>query len=128
MKRFAFYVKLTPDFKKVDGVNLEELLHQLYSNYSVDDIIIITRSNWRANLFNQEIRNRILFRESLINGGDLIMAVKNNYFYLSEDHELGLIANVEMREVQRWLEPKKMHGFQFADLMVQLCDYPTFPF
>lgn len=127
VEKIRFLCDTYPDFKKVDGVNLEELLHQLYSNYSVDDIIIITRSNWRANLFNQEIRNRILFRESLINGGDLIMAVKNNYFYLSEDHELGFIANGEMMEVQKVVRTEEMHGFQFADLMVQLCDYPDFP-
>ena len=55
------------------------------------------------------------------------MAVKNNYFYLSEDHELGFIANGEMMEVQKVVRTEEMHGFQFADLMVQLCDYPDFP-
>lgn len=115
------------DFISVDGADLEELLHNLYSQYEHDEIVVITRSNKRAYIFNQEIRNRILFRENLINSGDYMMAVKNNYYWLDESSEAGFIANGDMMEILSINKREEIYGFHFADVTVRLCDYPQHP-
>ena len=52
------------------------------ANFGIEDLVIITRSNKRANLFNQQVRARILWNEEEINSGDRMMVLKNNYFWL----------------------------------------------
>jgi exodeoxyribonuclease-5 len=90
----------------------------------MDEIAIITRSNKRANLFNQEVRNRLLFREESLSGGDLMMTLKNNYFWLPKTSDIGFIANGDMLEIQRIRGFEEMYGFQFANVSLRLTDYP----
>ncbi len=112
-----------------DIVNLPgiELLDELVSSYDFigyENTAIITRSNKRANQYNKEIRNRILFREEEISAGDLLMVVKNNYFWLEEQSKAGFLANGDMMEVLKVIKREELYGFQFADVSVRLVDYP----
>jgi exodeoxyribonuclease-5 len=93
----------------------------------MDEIAIVTRSNKRANLFNQEVRNRLLFREETLSGGDLMMTLKNNYFWLPKTSDIGFIANGDMLEIQRIRGFEEMYGFQFANVSLRLTDYPDEP-
>ncbi|MDR3047836.1 MAG: AAA family ATPase [Bacteroidales bacterium] len=115
------------DFQQVNGIDLEELLNTLYGNADIDDIVMITRSNKRAYVFNQEIRNRILGRENMIAVGDYLMAVKNNYYWIDEGSEVDFIANGDMMELLSVNKYKDLYGFHFADVTVRLCDYPNHP-
>ncbi|MDR0438380.1 MAG: ATP-binding domain-containing protein, partial [Bacteroidales bacterium] len=115
------------DIKKINGSELEDALNEAYSKYSMDEIAIITRSNKRANLFNQEVRNRLLFREETLSGGDLMMTLKNNYFWLPKTSDIGFIANGDMLEIQRIQGFEEMYGFQFANVSLRLTDYPDEP-
>ncbi|MCL2412564.1 MAG: AAA family ATPase [Bacteroidales bacterium] len=115
------------DIQKINGSELEDALNDAFSKYSSEDVAIITRSNKRANLFNQEVRNRLLFREETLSGGDLMMTLKNNYFWLPETSDIGFIANGDMLEIQRIREFEDMYGFQFANVSLQLKDYPEEP-
>ena len=115
------------DFKEVNGMELEELLNTLYGKHESDDIVIITRSNRRAYLFNREVRSRVLFRENLIGAGDYLMAVKNNYYWVDETSEAGFIANGDMMELLAIRKQEELYGFRFADVTVRLCDYPNHP-
>jgi exodeoxyribonuclease-5 len=119
----------TADFKSdivkiEDGNTFEESLIDCFSNQEVDKSIIICKTNKRANLFNQQVRNRILNKESEIEGGDKIMVVKNDYFWLEEGSKAGFIANGDMLEVVRVLKTEDMYGFRFADTEVRMIDYP----
>ncbi len=115
------------DIKKINGSELEDALNEAYSKHSADEVVIITRSNKRANLFNQEVRNRLLFREETLSGGDLMMALKNNYFWLPKTSDIGFIANGNMLELQRIRGFEEMYGFQFANVSLRLTDYPDEP-
>ncbi len=115
------------DFISLDGYHLEEELNTLYQSYESEEVVIITRSNKRAILFNREIRNRIFYRENQIATGDYIMAVKNNYFWLDEDDDIGFIANGDIMEIESIQSIREMYGFNFADVTVRLCDYPQHP-
>ena len=115
------------DIKKINGSELEEALNEAYSKHSMEEIAIVTRSNKRANLFNQEVRNRLLFREETLSGGDLMMTLKNNYFWLPKTSDIGFIANGDMLEIQRIRGFEEMYGFQFANVGLRLTDYPDEP-
>ncbi len=115
------------DFKRAPGGEIEELLNNLYARNGCDEIVVITRSNKRAYLFNNEIRSRVLFRENRLATGDYLMAVKNNYYWLDETSEAGFIANGDIMEVMAIHKQQEIYGFHFADVTVRLCDYPNYP-
>ncbi len=113
------------DIQEVDdGRTFEELLHDTFDRHDLEQGIIVCRTNKRANLFNMQVRNSILFRESEIEGGDLLMVVKNNYHWLDKDAKPGFIANGDIVNVLRILKTEEMYGFRFAEADIQLTDYP----
>ncbi len=113
------------DFQQLSSIDLEDMLNDMYSTYEPEEVVIITRSNKRATLFNQEVRHRIFFREEKIAAGDLIMAVKNNYYWIEDSSEIGFIANGDMMEVQAIESIREEYGFTFANIRVRFCDYPN---
>jgi len=112
------------DVVDLKGGELEEVLQSLISRHDAESTVVITRSNKRANLFNESIRSRILYREEEIAAGDLIMAVKNNYFWLPEDSKAGFIANGDMLEVLAITKRFELYDFRFAEARVRMIDYP----
>ncbi|OQX73449.1 MAG: hypothetical protein B6D61_12540 [Bacteroidetes bacterium 4484_249] len=109
---------------RINGEELEEALINTYSTSGKEETVIITRSNKRANIFNQEIRKRILFLENEITTGDYLMVAKNNYFWLNPESKAGFIANGDIIEIQRIHKYEDFYGFRFADVSVRLIDYP----
>ena len=116
-----------PDVLRLHGSDLEEVLNREYNHHGIEQMVIITRSNKRANLFNQEIRNRILFREEEVNAGDYLMVVKNNYYWLEPESGIGFIANGDIAEVQSLRNHQELYGFHFADATLRFVDYPDLP-
>ncbi len=112
------------DVVKVAGEDLMETLFQQYDAYALEDVVIVTRSNKRANLFNQGMRNSVLFREQEVNAGDYLMVVKNNYFWLDDDSTIGFIANGDIVEVLSVRNVQELYGFRFADATLRFVDYP----
>ena len=117
------------DLIRLEGTELEDVLDSSFSNYGETETLVITRSNKRANLFNQQIRARIFWYEEKIEANDLLMVVRNNYFWLGEQSKIGFIANGETIRVKRIRGRETLYGFDFADALVELIDYPdTEPF
>jgi len=112
------------DIEKVNPQELRDVLDYAYSQNSIHNVIILCRSNKRANLYNQHIRNQILFRENVIASGDIMMVVKNNYFWLPENHSAGFIANGDIIEIMRIKNIYNLYGFDFADVSIRMMDYP----
>lgn len=113
----------TSDFININGLELQESLEESITEYGVEDVLFITRSNKRANQFNNEVRNRLLFREEKVEAGDLLMSVKNNYHWLSsEEKKDDFIANGESFEIRKVLGKDEMYGYQFADVNVRFID------
>jgi exodeoxyribonuclease V len=118
-----FSVKGYPDIAKLTGAEIIEKLSDSYSKYDLTDILVICRSNKRANKYNQGIRNQILWRDEELSPGDLLMVVKNNYFWLNDYEGTDLIANgdiVEVLKINRYIE---LYGFRFAECQIRLIDY-----
>lgn len=125
-EEYKLIIKLDhfPDLEHITGSELEDVLNSAYSNSGKEETIIITRSNKRANIFNQEIRNRVLYMENEISSGDQLMIVKNNYFWIDKDSEPGFLANGDIIQIQRIEKYEDFYGFRFADVSVKLLDYP----
>jgi exodeoxyribonuclease V len=115
------------DVIRITGEDLEDLLHTAFSSADHADTVVVCRSNKRANMFNREIRSRILFMESEISSGDFLMVVKNNYFWLEPGSGPGFIANGDIIEVLRIQQTEDLYGFRFADITARLVDYPDEP-
>jgi exodeoxyribonuclease-5 len=102
----------------IDGVELQDILESSFDEVGIENMIFITWSNKRANIFNQQIRSRILWHEEEINAGDHIMVVRNNYHWLKED----FIANGDVLVVERVAGIEEVYDFKFADLSVYFQD------
>ncbi|MEZ4811360.1 MAG: AAA family ATPase [Allomuricauda sp.] len=109
----------------VDGTEIQEAIDSSYHQNGKEETAIIVRSNKRANLYNQNIRERILFLDNEIAVGDYMMVVKNNYFWLRPNSEAGFIANGDIIEVLELFSIKELYGFSFAEVKVRMVDYPN---
>lgn len=115
------------DIYKMTNEKLEEGVRYAFDKFGMEETAIICRANWQAVRYNEYIRRNILFREDEIEAGDIIMVVKNNYFILEPDSEAGFIANGEFAEVRKIISFEEEYGFRFADIEIQLIDYPKMP-
>ncbi|MGB4775760.1 MAG: AAA family ATPase [Daejeonella sp.] len=121
-----FTIKGFKDIYQMTGERLVEGLNYAYNKYGMDNTLVICRSNKNANSFNQNIRNRILYREEELTGGDLIMIVRNNYFWLQHDENNGgFIANGDIARVRKVKNIQDQYGFRFAEVVLELIDYPN---
>jgi len=112
---------------RCEGGEFQEWIEQSYDRVGMEDTIVLTLSNKRANQWNQEIRKRLFYREDVIEKGDLLMVVKNNYFWLDPTSEMGFIANGELAKVERVRKVEQQYGFEFVHVDVSFIDYPHVP-
>ncbi|HET8886886.1 MAG TPA: AAA family ATPase [Salinimicrobium sp.] len=108
----------------IDGHEIMDAITDAYGKNGYEDTSIIVRSNKRANLYNQQIRTRILGQEEEISAGDYLMVVKNNYFWVELNSDAGFIANGDIVQVLEIFSIKELYGFRFANVNVQMVDYP----
>jgi exodeoxyribonuclease-5 len=120
---FKFNLKKEEVHKIQDGSDLQEKIQQSYDEYGIDNTTIIVRSNKRANIYNEQIRNKIRGFVGEITAGDYIMVVKNNYFWLNASDETDFIANGDICEVLQIYNFKELYGFKFAEVKIRMIDY-----
>ena len=117
------------DIRRMPGDELIESLASSYSHVGTDETMVITRSNKRANIYNQGIRNMVLGREEELCSGDLLMIVKNNYYWTSLSPNLGglgYIANGDRAIVRRVRRVEQLYGFRFAEVTMTFPDYDDY--
>ncbi len=126
----SYYKKEFPQFKlestdveRINGADLIEAISDTYDKYGQDEVIIINRSNKRANKYNEGIRNSVLYHESKLSEGDLLMIVKNNYFWGETIEEIDFIANGDIVEVIQIIGYQDVYDLHFADVRIRLIDY-----
>lgn len=110
-----------------DGYDIQSAIEGAYSQEGLSETILITRSNKRAGAFNTQIRSRVLLSEGEIAAGDLLMVVKNNYFWVDENSPCGFIANGDLAEVMSVRREIELYGMRFARVELSLTDYPQMP-
>ena len=124
------------DIKQMPGAELIEALADSYHHVGLDDTIVVTRSNKRANIFNQGIRNMVLDREEELSQGDILMIVKNNYYWMEEERKSNnklqsneipaFLANGDRAKVLKVRRRIDLYGFRFATLLLQFPDYGNY--
>ena len=124
------------DIKQMPGAELIESLAYSYHHVGLDDTIVVTRSNKRANIFNQGIRYMVLDREEELSQGDILMIVKNNYYWMEEERKSNnklqsneipaFLANGDRAKVLKVRRRIDLYGFRFATLLLQFPDYGNY--
>ena len=128
------------DIRQMPGAELIEALADSYHHVGLDDTIVVTRSNKRANIFNQGIRNMVLDREEELSQGDILMIVKNNYYWMEEERKKikekdnqvpsndipAFLANGDRAKVLKVRGRIDLYGFRFATLLLQFPDYGNY--
>ena len=116
------------DFRQVQGGELLEELQDCYDRFGRDETIVITRSNKRANRYNEGIRRHNLSAEEEIESGDMLMIVKNNYFYAEQDKDspMSFVANGDVARLKRIRRFEEFYGFRFIDATLQFPDYDDY--
>ncbi len=114
-----------PDIEAVSGGDFLELLGDAYAKYGRDEVIVITRSNTRANRYNEGIRRHVLSAEEEIESGDMLMVVKNNYYYAerTEGCPMHFVANGDIARLKRLRRFEDFYGFRFANAVLEFPDY-----
>ncbi len=124
-------IEAYPDFRfeafedttLLSGSDLLETIGSSYDHYGTGDTIVVTRSNKRANRFNAGIRSQILWREERLSPEDMLMVVKNNYFWKDDENQIDFIANGDIVKVVKLFGTEEVHGYHFADVRIALPDY-----
>ncbi len=111
------------DFRTIKGEELIEEIDAAYNRDGIDETIIVTRSNNRATIYNNGVRNRILYREEELSAGDRLLVARNNYFWANDIKEMDFIANGEILEVVKVRRTYEMYGFRFADIIARFPDH-----
>ena len=120
------------DIQVVTGDELVDTLSSSYYQVGMDETIVITRSNKRANIYNQGIRNMVLDRDEELCRGDLLMIVKNNYYWTTQQAApdggatIPFLANGDRAVVQRVRHVHELYGFRFAEVTMTLPDYDDY--
>ena len=123
--QFRFNIKEYNDIQNLNDRNsIFEVVESAYDISGIDQTVFIVRSNRRAYLFNEQIRQGILNLEDDLSIGDRLMVLKNNYFWLPQTSKPGFIANGDIIEIIKIKSKKEIYGFSFAEAQVLLVDYP----
>lgn len=123
----SFNVTNYRDFVRLPGDEFQEKLETAYSQHGIENTLIVTRSNKRANAYNNQIRARLLWYEEILCAGDCLMVVKNNYYWVDDQSAMGFIANGEALKVIRVKKTETLYGFEFAHVIIRFIDYDMLP-
>jgi exodeoxyribonuclease-5 len=110
------------DVERLGGNDLIERLTEAYDRCGTDGAIVVVNSNSLANRYNQGIRNRVFYRDEEISSGDIVMVVKNNYFWLKDEEGASFIANGDIAEVRRIRKYEELYGMRFAEMTLWFRD------
>jgi len=119
----VFQIGEESDVEKISGEDLVETITMSYDRYGLSSTIVVCRSNKNANKYNEGIRRTILWKESEIALGDLMMVVKNNYFWIEENEEIDFIANGDIFEIVRIKNYEELYGYRYANITARFVDY-----
>lgn len=119
-----FLTKSYKDTFSMTGLKLVEGLEYAYRKFEIENTLVVCRSNKSANIYNNQIRSRLLYRDEELSGGDQIMVVRNNYFWLPENQKVSFIANGDMARIVRVRKEEERYGLRFAEVNLDFLDFP----
>jgi len=118
-----FKTKGETDIQRLKGDELIEAITSNYDKTGIEETMVICRTNKRTNLYNKGIRASVLWREEELTSGDMLVVVKNNYFWLNNTDEVDFIANGEIVEVVKIRRYEELYGFRFANVIIRFVEH-----
>lgn len=122
----VFDVSSFTDITAITGATLIDDLSDAISRYGAEEVVVLCRSNQRANRYNQGIRSRVLFLEEALCRGDRLMVVKNCYKFDGQEEGFDFIANGDMARLLSIHNHQERYGLHFADATLAFPDYNDF--
>lgn len=104
------------DIHRISSADLSDVLADSWSRVGAEETIIITRSNSRANRYNQAVRGMIMYAEEPLQQGDRLVISKNDYYWSKVNSLPGFIANGDIAVVSHVGRTEKMYGRYFTDV------------
>ncbi len=120
-----FKTKNHKDFCRIEAIDFEDILVNQYRQIGEKEVVVITRSNFSANQLNQYIRNRILEKENIIDIGEKLMSIRNNYYWNTENEYSDFIANGDILEITNIFSYEEKFGFHFANIEAKINESQT---
>lgn len=120
LKMPALVVSKFRDVKAISTADIAEAIADSYSKKGIDNTLVVTRSNYRANAFNRGIRGTVLYAEDELQRDERLVVIKNNYFWSREVDGLGFLANGEIVRVEHVSHTESRYGLNFADVELYL--------
>jgi len=112
------------DLQAITYTSLQEEMEKSISEYGIENVKVLSRSNKTANAYNQQIRREIMWLDEELSAGDQLMIVKNNYHWIQDNAQIGFLANGDLIELLKLSNRQELYGFTFCDALVKLSDYP----
>ena len=123
-----------PDLESIYGDEIIDTLQKSYDEEGTDNTIVLTRTNKQANAYNKGIRSTFFDREGIIQKGDKIMVVRNNYFWTETQAKsqaqkeedsipMNFLANGDIGEITHVEQFMEFYGLHFADVSLCFPDY-----
>lgn len=109
-----------PDVKLVDSGGLADFISSSWSEVGIEETLVVTRSNYRANKLNNAIRNLVMMADTPLQRGDRIVISKNDYFWSKKNKLPQFIANGEIAIVDWVGKYEKHYGRFFAEVELTL--------
>lgn len=133
-------ISLSPykDISNMPGNEFVEALTADYDRWGQEQVVVVTRSNKQAVQYNLGIRNIVFGRDEGLCAGDVVMVVRNNYYWTeqliadlkdtdgAEDVPLNFLANGDIAIVRDISAYHDFYGLHFADVTLQFPDYDYF--
>lgn len=111
------------DISAIKGGELIECISDAYSQYGMDETVVLCRSNRRANRYNAGIRATVNFSEERLVRDERLMIVKNCYQFLDGLEDIDFIANGDLARLERIYRYEERYGLHFATAELSLTDY-----
>ncbi len=111
------------DIVRVSGGELIDALTDAYGHYGEDEVVVLCRSNKRANRYNAGIRGQVQWKEERLVRGDKLMIVKNCYQFVDQVENMDYIANGDIAKLDRISHFEDRYGLHFADARLVFPDY-----
>ena len=122
----SFSLSKFSDIEYLSGVDLIDTIMASYDKFGIENCLVVSRSNKRANKYNEGIRQSILWRENQLSIGDYLMVVKNNYFWITDNEKIDFIANGDIVEIVKIKKFEERYNHKYVDVTVRFIDYNDF--
>ena len=118
--KFSIYNKGFDDIRLVDPAEMLDELSSSWAKVGKEETIVITRSNYRANMINNTIRRYLLDAEGPLMKGERLVISKNDYFWSKINKLKSFLANGEIVEIIGLGSKTKKYGRWFAETELQI--------